>query len=179
MGAESGAQSVLDAMDKGTTVEQIKEASRLLKQYKIKVAYFLQFGYPGENMKDIKATLQLLDEGLPDDIGISVSYPLPGTAFYEKVKQELSKKSNWTDSDELALMFENAYPADFYKALHRYVHKHYRKQQSKAKWKLLFQGKVDWQAGDLRKLASLGYFLPAAWYHKFKLRNSVSEAGIL
>ncbi|MFN8394974.1 MAG: hypothetical protein U0176_10030 [Bacteroidia bacterium] len=60
------------------------------------------------------ATLDMLFETMPDDIGVSVSYPLPGTGFYEKVKSELSQKANWTDSDDLDTMFKNKYSAEFY-----------------------------------------------------------------
>lgn len=130
MGAESGSQKILDAMDKGTTVEQIKKARALLKSHGIKASFFLQFGYLGETMEDIQKTIALVEECMPDDIGISVSYPLPGTSFYEKVKHELSTKSNWTDSDELALMFKNTYPAAFYKTLHRLMHSIYRKRKA-------------------------------------------------
>lgn len=127
MGAESGSQRILDAMDKGTTVEQIGEATAILKQYGIKPAFFLQFGYLGETIEDISKTLDMLEKLVPAEIGVSVSYPLPGTKFYEKVREQLSQKSNWTDSDELALMFSNTYKPDFYKQLHRYVHAHFRR----------------------------------------------------
>jgi len=89
VGAESGSQRILDAMDKGTTVEQIKKATKLLHHHHIKVAFFLQFGYLGETQEDIDATLNMVLELMPDEIGISVSYPLPGTVFYEKVKETL------------------------------------------------------------------------------------------
>lgn len=131
MGAESGSQKILDAMDKGTTIQQIEEATRLLKKHGIKPAYFLQFGYPGETIEDIKMTLDLLKRNVPGDIGISVSYPLPGTKFFESVKEQLVGKTNWTDSDELALMFKNTYSSAFYKQLHRYVHCYYRSLRSR------------------------------------------------
>lgn len=140
MGAESGSQKILDAMDKGTTVAQIKEARKLLKQYGIKAAFFLQYGYLGETMDDIQLTIGLLKETMPDDIGISVSYPLPGTAFYDKVKQDLILKTNWTDSDDLDMMFHNTYPSAFYKKLHRYTHYIYR--FSKLKSDTLSPGKL-------------------------------------
>ena len=111
MGAESGSQKILDAMDKGTTVEQIYEATRLLKKNGINPSFFIQFGYPGETKEDIVKTISMINELLPYEIGISVSYPLPGTVFYEKVKAQLKEKTNWTDSDELALMFRNTLPA--------------------------------------------------------------------
>lgn len=137
MGAESGSQKILDAMDKGTTIKQIEEASRQLRHYGIKTAFFLQFGYLGETKEDIQMTLQLLKKLGPDEIGISVSYPLPGTKFYEKVKADLQLKTNWTDSDEMKIMFKGTYEADFYKKLHRYVHTFYRKIQNDKKVKQL------------------------------------------
>lgn len=131
MGAESGSQKVLDAMDKGIKVEQIYEASNGLKKAGIKPALFLQFGYPGENKNDVQLTLKMLSDLKPDDIGISVSYPLPGTVFYERVKDQLGVKSNWKDSDELALMFNKDLPKDYYKVLQRYVHRSFRMKQGK------------------------------------------------
>ena len=62
----------------------------------------------------------------PDDIGISVSYPLPGTPFYDRVRSQLGDKSNWTDSDDLDLMFRGRYTPGFYRALHRFVHRDFR-----------------------------------------------------
>lgn len=129
VGAESGSQKILDAMDKGTTTEQIAEATKLLKKKGIQTAFFLQFGYLGETKEDIKKTIDMILKLMPDDIGISVSYPLPGTKFYDKVKDELKTKTNWTDSDDLAVMFKSTYSPQYYKKLHRYVHKVYRKKQ--------------------------------------------------
>ena len=60
VGAESGSQKILDAMDKGTTVLQIQKATHLLKQKRIQVGFFLQLGYPGEMKEDIDATLKLV-----------------------------------------------------------------------------------------------------------------------
>jgi anaerobic magnesium-protoporphyrin IX monomethyl ester cyclase len=123
VGAESGSQKILDAMEKGTTVEQIYEATALLHTAGIRVGFFLQFGYPGETKADIAKTLRVVQECQPDEIGISVSYPLPGTKFYERVKQQLGEKQNWVDSQDLDLMFAGEYHPDFYRALHRVVHK--------------------------------------------------------
>lgn len=135
MGAESGSQNILDAMDKGTTVNQIKEATGLLKKHGIKACFFLQFGYSGENMEDIQKTIALVEELSPDDIGISVSYPLPGTKFYDRVKNELVNKQNWTDSDDLDMMFNSTYSSDFYRLLQRFVHFDFRKKQAFKEWR--------------------------------------------
>ena len=155
MGAESGSQKILDAMDKGTTVQQIKEARALLKQHKINTSFFLQFGYLGENMEDIAQTIALVEETMPEDLGISVSYPLPGTLFFEKVKNELKEKSNWTDSDDLDLMFKNNFSKDFYKQLHRYVHYVYRRRKGILTLQKLLKGKSSWRWSNIRLALSV------------------------
>jgi radical SAM superfamily enzyme YgiQ (UPF0313 family) len=171
MGAESGSQKILDAMDKGTTIDQIRKANALLKSHKIKTAFFLQFGYPGETMEDIDKTIELLNECQPDDIGISVSYPLPGTPFFERVKEELKVKQNWKDSDDLHLMFRNTYSPEFYKQLHKFVHKNYRRKQGVTSLKKLFTHPGSLNGRDPKRIASLSYYLPVVWMEKRKLRK--------
>lgn len=171
MGAESGSQKILDAMDKGTTVQQIYEATRLLKKNGIKPSFFIQFGYPGETRADIEKTIAMITELLPHEIGISVSYPLPGTGFYEKVKEQLREKTNWTDSDELALMFSNTYKPAFYKQLHSYVHKTYRKHLAYENLKQVLLHPFKSNAAMAKKALSVIYYLPAAFLEKQKLRK--------
>ncbi|MFL5803535.1 MAG: B12-binding domain-containing radical SAM protein [Roseiflexaceae bacterium] len=122
MGAESGSQKILDAMDKGTQVQQIVAARARLKAAGIRACFFIQFGYPGETFEDIMATVQLVREALPDNIGVSVSYPLPGTKFHELVKEQLGAKTNWVDSNDLAMIFQGAYQSPFYRKLHQVLH---------------------------------------------------------
>jgi radical SAM superfamily enzyme YgiQ (UPF0313 family) len=171
MGAESGSQKILDAMDKGTTVQQIVEATRLLKKNKIKPSFFIQFGYPGETYDDIKKTIAMINKLLPYEIGISVSYPLPGTVFYENVKSQLKEKTNWTDSNEMALLFHNNYQPAFYKQLHSYVHKSYRKHLSFENLKQLFTDPVQINFTKLRKALSGFYYVPATFLEKIKLNQ--------
>ncbi|MBM2840882.1 MAG: Radical domain protein, partial [Bacteroidetes bacterium] len=87
-------------------------------------------GYPGETRDDIELTLKMVKECLPDEIGVSVSYPLPGTKFHENVKAQMSAKHNWTDSEDLAMMFAGTYSPDFYRLLHKVTHKRFRIAQS-------------------------------------------------
>ncbi len=108
MGVESGAQSVLDAMDKGLSLPAVIVARRRLKEAGIRACFFLQFGYPGETWTELQQTIAFVRETRPDDIGISFSYPLPGTVFYERVQAQLGQKRNWTDSDDLCIMFKAA-----------------------------------------------------------------------
>jgi anaerobic magnesium-protoporphyrin IX monomethyl ester cyclase len=169
MGAESGSQRILDAMDKGTTVEQIKEATRLLKKHGIKACFFLQFGYSGETMDDIKKTIELLEALSPDDIGISVSYPLPGTKFYERVKNELVNKQNWTDSDDLDMMFNSTYSSNFYRLLQRYVHYTFRTNKALEELK----------KGQLKRSSLLGpYYRLKKLQLKHKLIKFEPKSGV-
>lgn len=170
VGAESGSQKILDAMDKGTQVEEIYEATRLLKERDVRVAFFIQFGYPGEAWEDINKTINMILELMPDDLGISVSYPLPGTKFYERVKSELTQKANWVDSDDLDLMFANTYSPLFYKTLHRYVHDRYRIKKG---WLNMKEFSVKTQGGIKTKIldiAKMVYHLPQAAYRFVALR---------
>jgi radical SAM superfamily enzyme YgiQ (UPF0313 family) len=132
IGAESGSQRILDAMEKGTRVEQIAAAARRLHDAKIAVGFFLQFGYPGETLDDIALTLQMVRDCRPDDIGVSVSYPLPGTPFHERVKVQLGEKQNWVDSNDLAMMYRATYAPEFYRALHALVHAQFRARKLSA-----------------------------------------------
>ncbi|WP_298738461.1 radical SAM protein [uncultured Chitinophaga sp.] len=169
MGAESGSQHILDAMDKGTTIEQIYTATRLLKEHHIKPSFFIQFGYLGETKEDIKKTIRMINELMPHSIGISVSYPLPGTVFYEKVKADLKEKTNWTDSNEMIMMFKNTYKPAFYKQLYYYVHKNYQKNIALHHFKRIFSHPRSITKAAIKKAASAVYFVPAALISKLKL----------
>lgn len=122
MGVESGSQAVLNAMEKGLTLSSVISARSLLKATGIRACYFLQFGYPGESWADLQETIAFVRETRPDDVGISFSYPLPGTAFYERVQEQLGEKRNWTDSDDLCIMFTAAYSTEFYRAVRDALH---------------------------------------------------------
>jgi anaerobic magnesium-protoporphyrin IX monomethyl ester cyclase len=172
VGAESGSQKILDAMDKGTAVEQIYEATSLLKKNGVRVCFFIQFGYLGETKTDIDATLKMVLDLMPDDIGVSVSYPLPGTTFYEKVKNDLSAKANWENSDDLDLMFNNTYSAAFYKKLHRYLHKKYRQKQGQLRLLQLLNNPKSISKKTLRTtLLSTFYYTPALLFAKRALKK--------
>jgi anaerobic magnesium-protoporphyrin IX monomethyl ester cyclase len=172
VGAESGSQKILDAMDKGTTVKEIEEASALLRKKGIRIGFFLQFGYPGETREDIEKTIAMVLKLMPDEIGISVSYPLPGTKFYEKVKDQLSLKQNWSDSDDLSMMYSGTYPPEFYKILHRYVHNRYGIQRGRAAMQNPLHGR------SLRHVAALALHIPMAMMRGMRMENIYrSHAG--
>ena len=157
VGAESGSQKILDAMDKGTRTDQIYQARQLLKAAGIKVGFFLQFGYPGETRADIEATLNLVRATRPDDIGISVSYPLPGTKFYERVKAQLGATQNWQSSDDLAMLYHGPFTTEFYRQLHTVVHCEFRLRQGWVELKRALSRPSHWRVHHLRLIAASIY----------------------
>lgn len=133
IGAESGSQRVLDHMNKGTQVADLITARERLGAHGIRVGFFIQLGYLGEQLDDLLATRELIAQAAPDDIGVSVSYPLPGTRFYEQVKAQLGDKTHWQDSGDLAMMFQGAYDSDFYRSVRDLLHEQVVVQQ----WKVV------------------------------------------
>ena len=130
MGAESGSQRILDAMEKGTKVQQIHHAVENLRRNDIRTGLFLQFGYPGEGWEDIEATIRMVREVKPDDVGVSITYPLPGTKLHQLVSAELGKKTSWRDSGDLSMMFKGSFSTELYRALINAIHLEVRNPDS-------------------------------------------------
>jgi radical SAM superfamily enzyme YgiQ (UPF0313 family) len=168
MGAESGSQKILDAMEKGTLVSQIEAASEGLKSNGIRACFFLQFGYPGETLEDIEKTIHLVRRTCPDDIGVSVSYPLPGTVFHERVSKQLGAKTNWDDSEDLSMMFKGAYQSEFYRALHDALHAEVESRGTP--WKFSILG-----ASDTHSASSL-LRLNELWDRVYRLEGTCRNA---
>jgi anaerobic magnesium-protoporphyrin IX monomethyl ester cyclase len=122
LGVESGSQRILDAMEKGTKVEDVRAATRELKAHGIRACWFVQIGYPTETWDDILRTRDLIRQEEPDDIGVSVTYPLPGTAFHESVRAQLGDQRNWAHTDDLAMLFRGTYNTAFYRAVRDALH---------------------------------------------------------
>jgi len=173
LGIESGSQKILDAMQKGITVEQIRTVSPVLRESGIGQAFFLQLGFPEEKKEDIRKTIDLLTDLMPDDVGISVTYPLPGTKFYDSVKKRMDIKSNWEDSDDLALLFKSTFTPGCYKLLHRYIHKHFRYKQSIFFLKKIFRNPAGINRVELRRIILLPWYL--AFSLAYKIMLSIKE----
>ncbi len=156
LGVESGSQRILDAMDKGTRLDQIREATRNLRARGIKACWFIQLGYVGETWDDILKTRDVIRDEQPDDIGVSVSYPLPGTAFYDRVKHLLGSKTNWVHSGDLDMMFPGTYRTEFYRAIRDLLHEEVRQRTAlDARWAEL----AEWEP---RARRGNGHGLPVA-----------------
>ncbi len=171
LGVESGSQKVLDAMDKGLRVEEAHEAVRRLQEDGVRVGLFLQYGYLGEDRADIEATLRMVTELCPDEIGISVSYPLPGTVFHEKVRAAMGPKTNWTDSDDLDLMYPGRFSPAFYRRLHHYTHMRFRTRRGLRSLRELARAPLRAGRGDWRAAFLTLYFGPASALDAWRLRR--------
>ena len=123
-GAESGSQQVLDAMDKGIEVEETLAAARMTREAGIETHFYIMIGYPGEGPEDIDRTVSMLRECVPDTFSASVAYPLPGTPFYERVKDRLVTDHDWAYSSENLLLFRrDRYSTLFYRWVERLLNK--------------------------------------------------------
>ena len=67
IGVESGSQRVLDLMNKGITVSQIRETISNLAYAGIKTTAYIVIGHPGETEEDFQQTLDLITD-LKNDI---------------------------------------------------------------------------------------------------------------
>ncbi|MEW6365372.1 MAG: radical SAM protein [Acidobacteriota bacterium] len=117
-GVESGSQKVLDAMEKGTKVDQVRRTADWMHALGIQMGVFIMYGYPGEEYPEILETLDLIRRIQPDQISMSVVHPMPGTGFYENVSASLSSSTASTgDYHEGTPSFRTRYPGFFYKFL--------------------------------------------------------------
>lgn len=149
LGVESGADKILRAMEKGTTVAQGRAATQALKAHGIRTGWFIQLGYLGEEWSDILLTRDLIRDERPDDIGVSVSYPLPGTKFFEIVQDHMGEQRNWRDSDDLAMMFHGLYPTGFYRAVRQLLHEEaqiHRPADLDARWSHLERQEAEFRS---------------------------------
>lgn len=86
-GVESGSQRILDLMNKGTKVEDIRRSIKLAKSYGMKCRVYLIAGYPGETIESLDETINLIREVKPDDVSVYPLIPYPGTPLYENPKK--------------------------------------------------------------------------------------------
>ncbi|HEY1946559.1 MAG TPA: radical SAM protein [Bryobacteraceae bacterium] len=114
IGSESGSQRILDAMQRGVKVEQVREAVSLCKQHGIQTGMFLMWGYEGEEISDIEATVDHVKTCRPDVFFTTVSYPIKGTPYFERVASKLVTLRPWQDSTDRELMIKGRHSRRFY-----------------------------------------------------------------
>ena len=102
IGSESGSQRLLNAMERGVTVAQVRDAVGQLKQNGIRTGMFFMWGYEGEELSDIEATYEQVKACRPDIFFTTISYPIKGTPYYDEVAPKLVQLGEWhatTDRD--------------------------------------------------------------------------------
>src|SRR5665213_472831 len=115
IGSESGSQRILDAMQRGVTVEQVQKAVALAKQNGIQTGMFLMWGYEGEEISDIEATIEHVKTCRPDVFFTTVSYPIKGTPYFEKVSQRLVSIRPWAQSTDRDFAVTGRHSRTFYR----------------------------------------------------------------
>jgi radical SAM superfamily enzyme YgiQ (UPF0313 family) len=119
IGSESGSQRILDAMERGVTVEQVQAAVSLCKSSGIQTGMFLMWGYEGEELEDIEATINHVKISDPDIFFTTVAYPIKGTAYYERVADSLVQLKVWNQSSDRELIPSGQRPRAFYDCVDR------------------------------------------------------------
>jgi radical SAM superfamily enzyme YgiQ (UPF0313 family) len=100
VGSESGSQRILDAMERGTTVEQVRWATRAAQRHGIQVGMFLMWGYDGETIDDIAATVEHVKLANPDVFLTTVAYPIKNTAYYRAVADRVVPTRAWEEGSD-------------------------------------------------------------------------------
>ena len=121
IGAESGSQKIIDAMERRVDVEQVREMIKLTRQYGIEAGTFIMLGYPGETEKDIEETIKHLKESNPDYFTITIAYPIKGTELYQEIETKQNKLFNWDTETDRDRDFERNYSRRYYNFAVRHV----------------------------------------------------------
>jgi radical SAM superfamily enzyme YgiQ (UPF0313 family) len=131
IGAESGSQKIINAMDRRVDVEQVREMIKLTRRYGIETGTFIMLGYPGETEKDIEETIEHLKGSNPDYFTITIAYPIKGTEFYQEIEAKQIKSFNWQTDTDRDRDFKRNYSRNYYNyAVRRVVNEvNYHKQK--------------------------------------------------
>jgi anaerobic magnesium-protoporphyrin IX monomethyl ester cyclase len=115
IGSESGSQRILDAMERGVTVEQVQTAVALCRSAGIQTGMFLMWGYEGEELSDIEATVEHVKKTDPDIFFTTVAYPIKGTPYFAEVADRVDSLKLWSESSDRDFHIRNRKSRTFYK----------------------------------------------------------------
>ncbi len=115
IGSESGSQRILDAMQRGVSVEQVRRACELAHANGIQVGMFLMWGYEGEELEDIAATVEHVKATDPDVYFTTVSYPIKGTGYFDKVRDRVRAPLAWQEATDRDYLIAGRHGKDYYK----------------------------------------------------------------
>ncbi|HZL25146.1 MAG TPA: radical SAM protein [Acidobacteriaceae bacterium] len=114
IGSESGSQRILDSMDRGVKLEQVQNAVELSRSRGIQSGMFLMWGYDGEEIEDIEATVRHVSKSQPDIFFTTVSYPIKGTPYYQKVRDQLVQLAPWGKTSDREIKIRGRHSRQFY-----------------------------------------------------------------
>jgi radical SAM superfamily enzyme YgiQ (UPF0313 family) len=114
IGSESGSQRILDAMERGVTLAQVRDAVAQLKAHGIGTGMFFMWGYEGEELSDIEATYEHVKACVPDVFFTTVSYPIKGTPYYEEVAPKLVQLGEWQSSSDREVKIRGRHSRRYY-----------------------------------------------------------------
>jgi radical SAM superfamily enzyme YgiQ (UPF0313 family) len=121
IGAESGSQKIIDAMDRRVDVDVVKTAIQKTNKLGIETGTFIMVGYPGEDETDIKETVQYLKDANPTHFTITVAYPIKGTSLYNEIEEKIIVKPDWNLSTDRDIDFKRTYSKSYYNYALKYV----------------------------------------------------------
>ncbi len=122
IGAESGSQRILDAMDRRTDAARMRDMIGLVKEHGIRAGTFIMVGYEGETWNDIDLTARHLRDAAPDDVLTTLSYPIKGTPYYDQVADRIVSRVNWEDGSDRELRIKGRKSKRFYSHAQRWLH---------------------------------------------------------
>jgi anaerobic magnesium-protoporphyrin IX monomethyl ester cyclase len=114
IGSESGSQRILDSMDRGVKLEQVQKAVELSRTHGIESGMFLMWGYEGEEIEDIEATVRHVSKSQPDIFFTTVSYPIKGTPYYSRVQDRLVQLGSWGTTSDREIKIRGRHSRNFY-----------------------------------------------------------------
>src|SRR6266496_3377794 len=114
IGSESGSQRILDAMERGVTVEEVQEAVTLCRSSGIQTGMFLMWGYEGEELDDVEATILHVKKTDPDIFFTTVAYPIQGTPYSEEVADRTERFKPWKVSSDRDVRIRGRHSRHFY-----------------------------------------------------------------
>ncbi len=121
IGSESGSQKILDGMQRGVTVEQVRRSTQLAQAHGIQVGMFLMWGYEGEELEDIAATVDHVKRSNPDVFLTTVSYPIKGTGYFAKVRDKVELPLPWADGSDRDYVVAGRRGREYYKLADRWL----------------------------------------------------------
>ena len=100
IGIESGSQSVLDILGKGTTEKQSCDVLRICKEEGLIVVSNIMIGTPGETYEDLDKTIKLIESMQPEMVYVGITTPTPGTYLFDEAEGAgIIQAESWTDFD--------------------------------------------------------------------------------